>query len=62
MTDGQMSRRFWLVIHDVLVHPFTGLCKALSPSTKPEWASRLHDATLPPLPRCDERMRDGDTP
>lgn len=51
----QLRRRFWVIIHDVLAHPICGVLNALSPSTKPKGISHwLHEATMPPLPRCDE--------
>lgn len=58
MTNPQLRRRFWLIIHEIFVHPFVGIVKVLSPSTKPAWANDLHDATIPPLPLCDEGLGD----
>ena len=49
----QIRRRLMLILHDVLMHPIVGLIKALSLSTKPEIAHKLHELTLPPLPECD---------
>ncbi len=49
----QMKRRVLLIIHDVFIHPFVGVVKALTPSTTSNWANWLHDWTVPPLSRDD---------
>lgn len=49
----QLSRRFWLIVHDVLMHPVMGVIKAVSWSTKPWIATWMHDATIPPMPKVD---------
>lgn len=51
--DLQVKRRAMLILHDVLVHPVIGVLKALSLSTKLKLGNRLHEATLPPLPKTD---------
>jgi len=54
----QVKRRLMLIVHDVFVHPFIGLVKALSVSTRPKWAEVIHEATIPPLCNADDKVLD----
>ncbi len=51
----QLKRRLLLILHEVLIHPFIGVIKAFSPSTHPSWTNWLHDWTVPPLSKADQK-------